>query len=82
MYVDGIRSGTLCKVFLRGEDGRRYPAGSFRYRWGADSEAVLSSALDLSRTAAIGVRAGDRTFVAPVTPAATASSAPAQEANA
>jgi hypothetical protein len=47
-------------------DGRRYPAGSFRYRWGDDSDAVLSSALDLSRTQAIGVRAGGRTFVAPV----------------
>jgi hypothetical protein len=66
MYVSGVRSGTLCRVFLRGADGRRYPAGSFRYRWGDDSKAVLSSALDLSRTRAIGVRAGDRTFVAPV----------------
>jgi hypothetical protein len=27
---------------------------------------VLSSALDLSRTQAIGIRVGDRTFVAPV----------------
>jgi hypothetical protein len=66
MYVSGVRSGTLCRVFLRGENGRRYPAGSFRYRWGDDSEAMLSSALDLSRTRAIGVRAGDRTFIAPV----------------
>jgi hypothetical protein len=66
MYVSGVRSGTLCRVFLRGTDGRRYPAGSFRYRWGDESQAMLSSALDLSRTAAIGVRAGDRTFVAPV----------------
>lgn len=66
MYVSGVRSGTLCRVFLRGTDGRRYPAGSFRYRWGDESQAMLSSALDLSRTEAIGVRAGDRTFVAPV----------------
>jgi hypothetical protein len=66
MYVSGVRSGTLCRVFLRGDDGHSYPAGSFRYRWGDDSEAVLSSALDLSRTRAIGVHAGDRTFVAPV----------------
>jgi hypothetical protein len=74
MYVSGVRSGTLCRVFLTGADGRRYPAGSFRYRWGDESEAVLSSALDLSRTRAIGVRAGGRTFVAPVSPAgATAS---------
>jgi len=66
MYVRGVRSGTLCRVFLRGADGRTYPAGSFRYRWGDDSDAVLSSALDLSRTRAIGVHAGGRTFVAPV----------------
>jgi hypothetical protein len=42
------------------------PAGTFRYRWGEDSTAVLSSALDLSRTRAIGINAGGRTFVAPV----------------
>jgi Putative zinc-finger len=66
MYVHGIASGTLCTVSLRGPHGASYPAGTFRYRWGDDSEAVLSSALDLSRTRAITVRAGDRTFVAPV----------------
>lgn len=66
MYVQGIASGTLCTVSLRGPGGVAYPAGTFRYRWGADSEAVLSSALDLSRTRAISVRAGNRTFVAPV----------------
>jgi hypothetical protein len=66
MYVSGVRSGTLCRVFLRGADGRRYAAGSFRYRWGEGPEAMLSSALDLSRTTAIGVRAGSRTFIAPV----------------
>jgi hypothetical protein len=66
MYVHGIRSGTLCRVFLRGPGGKRVPAGTFRYRWGDDSDAVLSSALDLSRTRALGVRAGNRTFIAPV----------------
>jgi hypothetical protein len=66
MYVKGAPSGTLCRVFVRGPDGARQPAGSFRYRWGADSDAVLSAALDLSRTRAIGVRVGNRTFVAPV----------------
>lgn len=66
MYVHGIASGTLCTVALRGPGGVSYPAGTFRYRWGEDSEAVLSSALDLSRTRAISVRAGNRTFVAPV----------------
>jgi hypothetical protein len=66
VYVKGVRSGTLCRVFLRAPDGARLSAGSFRYRWGEDSHAILSSALDLSRTAAIGIRVGDRTFVAPV----------------
>lgn len=71
MYVKGVRSGTLCQVFLRGPRGERVPAGTFRYRYGDDSEAVLSSALDLSNTRAIGVRAGNRTFVAPVDVAGT-----------
>lgn len=66
MYVKGAPSGTLCRVFLRGPSGTRAPAGSFRYRWGDDADAVLSAALDLSRTRAIGVRVGNRTFVAPV----------------
>jgi hypothetical protein len=72
MYVHGIASGTLCTVSLRGPGGVPYPAGTFRYRWGDDSEAVLSSALDLSRTRAVTVRAGNRTFVAPVGRASTA----------
>jgi hypothetical protein len=79
VYVSGVRSGTLCQVFLKGEDGTRYPAGSFRYRWGEDSEAVLSSGLDLSSTAQIGVIAGKTTFTAPVNPAATAVIEPQQE---
>ncbi len=66
MYVKGAPSGALCRIFLRGPDGARMPAGSFRYRWGDDSNAVLSAALDLSRTRAIGVRVGNRTFIAPV----------------
>jgi len=66
MYVKGVRSGTLCRVYLEGPRGERVSAGTFRYRWGDDSTAVLSSALDLSRTRAIEVQAGSRTFVAPV----------------
>jgi hypothetical protein len=68
MYVKGVESGTLCRVALRGPRGVAYPAGTFRYRWGDDSDAVLSSALDLSRTRAVVVRAGKQTFVAPVNP--------------
>jgi hypothetical protein len=66
MEVSGIRSGTLCRVFFRRNDGARVPVGTFRYRYGGDSDAVLSSALDLSRASAVGVRAGDRTFIQPV----------------
>ncbi len=66
MYVKGVRSGTLCRVFLRDRQGRRFSAGSFRYRWGDDSNAVLSSALDLSRTQSLGLHAGNRTYLAPV----------------
>lgn len=72
MYVKGAPSGTLCRVFVRGPNGTRQSAGSFRYRWGDDSDAVLSAALDLSRTRAVGVRVGNRTFVAPVEPSETA----------
>lgn len=66
MYVKGAPSGALCRVFLRGGNGRAVSAGSFRYRWGDDSNAVLSAALDLSRTRAIGVHVGGRTFEAPL----------------
>ncbi|HXQ88185.1 MAG TPA: zf-HC2 domain-containing protein [Solirubrobacterales bacterium] len=72
MYVHGVESGTLCRVALRGPKGITYPAGTFRYRWGDDSDAVLSSALDLSRTRAVVVHAGRQTFVAPVNPPAAA----------
>jgi hypothetical protein len=66
VYVSGVRSGTLCHVFLRDGAGRRSSAGSFRYRWGEDSEAVLTSALDLSNAAAVGIQVGKRTFEAGV----------------
>ena len=66
MYVKGVSSGTLCRVFLRDEDGRAFSAGSFRYRWGGDDEAEMSSALDLSQVKEIGIHAGGQTFVAPV----------------
>jgi Putative zinc-finger len=66
MYVKGAPSGTLCRVFLRGPEGNRMPAGTFRYRWGDDDDAVLSAALDLSAARAIGVRIGNRTYVARV----------------
>jgi hypothetical protein len=80
MYVKGVRSGTLCRVYLRGPHGERVPAGTFTYRWGDDSTATLSAALDLSQTRAIGVRAGNRTFLAPVgATGATANRNPIEE---
>lgn len=65
LYVKGAPRGALCRVFLEDEDGSRLSAGSFRYRWSHDYP-VLTSALRLSRAAAIGVRVGPRTFVAPI----------------
>jgi hypothetical protein len=67
MRVSGIRSGTLCRVFLRRAGGADLPAGSFRYRYGAEHmEAALTSALDASDASAIEVRAGNRVFVQPL----------------
>ncbi len=66
MYVKGIRSGTLCRVSMRGPGGADVSAGTFRYRWGGDESAVLSSALDLDLARALVVHAGGRTFVAPI----------------
>jgi hypothetical protein len=80
MYVKGISSGTLCRVYMRGPGGDDVSAGTFRYRWGADDSAVLSAALDLSRAEALVVHAGKRTFVAPlVRSEATNGNAPQQE---
>jgi Putative zinc-finger len=72
MYVAGIRSGTLCRVYMRGPGRTGASAGSFRYRWGSEDSAVLSAALDLSRAKALVVHAGNRTFVAPLSSSSTA----------
>src|SRR5262249_62419772 len=66
MYVKGVSSGTLCRVYLRSREGTKLSAGSFRYRWGDGSYPILSSGLDLSKTAAVELRIGDRTYVANV----------------
>ena len=70
MWVHGVSSGTLCRVFLRRADGTEVPAGTFTYRWGDESGAVLSSGLDLSRARKIVVRAGPHTYSAPLSPTA------------
>jgi hypothetical protein len=66
MYVKGVSSGTLCRVYLRSQGGTKLSAGTFRYRWGDDSYPILSSALDLSKTAAMEVQVGDHAYFAPV----------------
>lgn len=67
VYVRGINEGTHCKVWLRGEDGRRESAGSFVYRYGHDSDnAALVAAIDRPSVAAVEIRAGQRKFVSPV----------------
>jgi Putative zinc-finger len=71
--VRGFHPGTLCTLWLRRADGTRVPAGSFRYVYAGESdEAELSSGLDPRNVRAIGLSAGSRTFVAPIsTPAAS-----------
>jgi hypothetical protein len=65
--VRGFRPGTLCTVWLRRADGTRVPAGSFRYVYAGESdEASLSSAVAPDDATAIGLRAGSKTFVAPL----------------
>jgi hypothetical protein len=64
MYVKGVDSGTLCRVYLKSRGGTELSAGTFRYRWGDGSYPILSSALDLSKTEALEVKVGGRTYVA------------------
>jgi hypothetical protein len=67
MYVQGVSSGTLCRVYLRSRDGKELSAGSFRYRWEKDgSYPILSSGLDLSKTAALELRIGGHDYSAKV----------------
>jgi len=67
VYVRGIEEGTRCRVWLRGEDGRREAAGSFLYRYGNDSDnAALVAGIDRPSVAALEIRAGQRKFVSPV----------------
>ncbi len=68
LEVRGITPGTRCEVWLRRTDGTRVAAGSFRYRYeGGSDGAALSTSLRPSQARSIAVRAGNRTFVAPVT---------------
>ena len=62
--VDGLRPGTLCRVYMRRDDGRRVPAGSFRYSSEPGDDAVLTSGLDLSSASALVLVAGRWTYTA------------------
>jgi len=67
LNVSGVRSGTLCRVFVRKSNGKLTPAGSFRYRYDESGEpSVLSTGVDLSNIRKIEIRAGSETFVQPV----------------
>jgi putative zinc finger protein len=67
VQVHGFRPGTLCRVWLRRSDGRQVSAGSFRYVYDGESDhAGLSSALAPDDATAIGLRAGSKTYVAPL----------------
>ena len=67
LQVRGFRPGTLCQVWVRRSNGRRVPAGSFRYVYDGESDqAGLSSAVVPDDATAIGLQAGSKTFVAPL----------------
>jgi putative zinc finger protein len=67
VQVGGFRPGTPCRVWLRRDDGKRVPAGSFRYVYRGETEHTdLSAALKLDHATAIGLRVGSKTYVAPL----------------
>ena len=76
IHVYGFRPGTVCQVWLRRSDGKRVPAGSFRYVYSGEGDhAGLSAALAPDDATAIGLKAGSRTFVVPLSPTGSAGSA-------
>ncbi len=67
MAVSGIEEGTRCSVWLVGDGGARVAAGSFRYGYGQGSdEAALTSALQTPAVKSVEVKAGSRTYAAPL----------------
>jgi len=64
--VNGMRPGTLCRVYVRTASGKLEPAGTFRYRYSAEEHesypATLSTAWDLSEINQLVIKAGDRIF--------------------
>jgi anti-sigma factor RsiW len=67
VYVHGMQRGTRCVVFLRGANGQRVSAGSFRYSYQGEAGSGLSAAMRLPDVRAVGIRAGHRVFMAPIT---------------
>src|SRR6476659_10118087 len=71
--VRGFRPGTLCTVWLRRANGTKLTAGAFRYVYDGESDdAGLRSGVTPGDATEIGLRAGSKTFVAPL-PADSAS---------
>ena len=64
--VDGMKPGTLCRVYVKTSAGTLEPAGTFRYRYDTDEHesypATLSTAWDLSEIDSLVIRAGPETF--------------------
>jgi hypothetical protein len=64
--VEGMKPGTLCRVYAQTGAGKLEPAGTFRYRYDAEEgesyPATLSTAWDLSEIDALVIKAGGRTF--------------------
>ena len=63
--VYGFRPGALCQVWVRSTSGTRVPAGSFRYVYDGEGDH-LSAAMTPEDVTAIGLRAGSKTYVAPL----------------
>jgi hypothetical protein len=67
LAVRGIEEDTRCRVWLVGPDGERVAAGSFLYRYGEGTDAAeLTSALPAGSVQAVEVKAGRRTYDAPL----------------
>jgi anti-sigma factor RsiW len=66
VQVGGFHRGKRCQVWLRRDDGKRVPAGSFRYVYQGGQHTDLSAAVKLDHATAIGLQVGGKTYVAPL----------------
>jgi hypothetical protein len=64
--VDGMKPGTLCRVYVKTGSGKLEPAGTFRYRYDAEEResypATLSTAWDLSEIRSLVIKADGQEF--------------------